>query len=87
MACGFRHTGAFTHAASSLIVVDKPDQQGHQIVLLDKADGLRPACDGCQGLGEPLCIQFCREAEDLAKMVQEFVRTVKPVTREKETEV
>lgn len=81
MACGFKHTRAFTHAASSLLIVDKPDQKGHQIALLDKPDGLRPACDGCQELGEPLCVQFCREAEDLAKIVQEFIRTVKPAAK------
>lgn len=81
LACAFKHTGAFTHAASSLLIVDRPDQKGHQIVLLDKPDGLRPACDGCQELGEPLCVQFCREAEDLAKIVREFIRTVKPAAK------
>lgn len=87
LACGFRHTGAFTYASSSLIVVDKQDQRGHQIVLLNQVEGLRPACDGCQELDEPLCVQFCREAQDLAGMVQEFIRTVKSAAEAKDPEV
>jgi len=78
LACSFKHTGFFTHTASSLLVLDKQDHRGYQIRFLDSAEGSRPACDGCQELDEPLCVQYCREAEDLAEMVRELIRTVKP---------
>ena len=78
LACGFKHTGAFSHSASSLRVLDKEDRRGYTVELLEQSEGQRFACDGCQELDEPLCVQHCREAESLADMVREFVQTVKP---------
>jgi Fe-S-cluster-containing hydrogenase component 2 len=78
LACGFRHTGAFSHAASSLKVVDREDSHGYSIVLQEQLEGTRPACDGCEGLDAPLCVVYCREAEELQTMVREFVSKVAP---------
>lgn len=78
LACGFKHTGAFSHAASSLRVLEKDNRRGYRIELIDQDEGAHFACDGCQELDEPLCVQHCRETEQLAGMVREFVRTVKP---------
>ena len=79
LACGFKHTGAFSYATSSIRVLDKEDQRGHTVLLLEQNEETHFACDGCQELDVPLCVQHCREAEKLTKMVQEFVRTVTPV--------
>jgi Fe-S-cluster-containing hydrogenase component 2 len=81
LACGFKHTGAFSHSASSLTVIAREDSRGYNILLQADADGARPACDGCQGLDDPLCVQYCRESEELQKMVREFVRQVAPPAR------
>jgi Fe-S-cluster-containing hydrogenase component 2 len=79
LACGFKHTSAFSYATSSIRVLDKEDQRGHTVLLLEQNEETHFACDGCPELDVPLCVQHCREAEKLTKMLQEFVRTAKPV--------
>lgn len=83
IACGFRHTGEFTPSASSLRIVDREDGQGYRVLLLERDQGCARACDGCRDLGEPLCVQYCHEAQELARMIQEFIRHVEPPLKQK----
>jgi len=76
LACGFKHTGAFSYSASSLRVIEKHDARGHTISLQERDEGARRACDGCRELDTPLCVQYCREADELRKMIDEFVQKV-----------
>ena len=63
MACSFHHVGAFAPSISSLSILDKEDGAGFRVLLLEEADGLGRACDSCDGLQVPLCVEYCRESE------------------------
>ena len=75
LACAFHHTGEFGPSQSSLVVIAKEDGSGYQIRLSEESDGKRPACDGCKDLDIPLCLEHCREIDDLGKILQEFEKT------------
>jgi len=72
MACSYHHTGEFNPARSSFIIVEKEDEAGYVLQLLEQATGGAIACDGCQGLDEPLCLQYCREHEELLPIMTQF---------------
>ncbi len=72
LACSFHHRGEFIPSASSLKVLEKKEGRGYTVFLKEEADGNGPACDGCDGLEIPLCVEYCREIDDLFKILQEF---------------
>ena len=72
LACSFHHRGGFVPAASSLKIIDKVDGPGYLVLLKEEPDGNSPACDDCRGLDIPLCLEYCRELDDLYKILQEF---------------
>ena len=72
LACSFHHTGDFGPAVSSLKVIEKADGPGYFVVVKEEKEGGGFACDGCKGLDHPLCVDYCREADDLYQMLQEF---------------
>jgi Fe-S-cluster-containing hydrogenase component 2 len=72
MACSFKHRGEFIPAISSLKIMDKGDEPGFNVLLLEESDQRGIACDFCQELEVPLCLQYCRESEDLEKILKEF---------------
>lgn len=73
MACSFHHTGEFAPAVSSLVVLDKEDGPGCEVLLMAENAENRIACDGCEGLDVPLCMDYCKESDDLWKIIQEFL--------------
>jgi hypothetical protein len=72
LACSFHHTGEFVPAVSSLKVLEKAEGPGYVVLLKEESDGESFACDGCKGLDIPLCVEYCREVDDLYKILQEF---------------
>ena len=72
LACSFHHTGEFAPTASSLKVLEKTEGPGYLILLREETEGDAYACDGCKGLDVPLCMEYCREIDDLYKIVEEF---------------
>ena len=72
LACSYHHTGEFTPAVSSLKVGEKKDGPGYFISLKEEGDPEGFPCDGCEGLDIPLCVEYCREVDDLYKILQEF---------------
>jgi len=72
MACAFHHLGEFNPKASSLQVVDKKDGPGYSVRITAENGGLRLACDLCKGLVMPLCVEYCRELDDLYKILMTF---------------
>jgi len=74
IACSFHHTGEFKPSVSSIKIAERKDGQGCTIQLLNEDDGSRKACDACQGLEEPLCIQYCKEKDELRKIIAELFR-------------
>lgn len=73
MACSFHHLGEFVPTASSFIIEDKENATGCDVVFVDVTDGQRLACDGCRDLDVPLCVDYCKESDDLWKILQEFL--------------
>ena len=80
----FQHTGEFYHSASSPGILDKPDRRGYTVQSIDQAEGTHLGCHGRQHLAQPLCVLHCREAEELTRIIAEFIRVaqreVKPKT-------
>ena len=72
LACSFRHKGEFSPVLSSLKVLDKRESPGFLVSLVSENEGQRLACDGCKGYGVPLCMQYCKQMEDLEKILKEF---------------
>lgn len=72
LACSFHHTGEFVPAASSLKIFEKEEGPGYFVYLREEGEGSGFACDGCEGLDIPLCVEYCRELDDLFKILQEF---------------
>jgi Fe-S-cluster-containing hydrogenase component 2 len=73
MACSFRHTGEFAPAVSSIRILDKADGHGFEVSLAEDGYEKRRICDGCHGLEEPFCVQYCEKAEDLEAILKEFL--------------
>ena len=85
LACSFHHTGEFVPAVSSLKVVDKEEGPGYFVVLKETGEPGGFACDGCKGLDVPLCVEYCREYDDLYKILRQFEKD-RPEGDSQETE-
>jgi Fe-S-cluster-containing hydrogenase component 2 len=72
LACSFHHTGEFAPAVSSLKIVEKKGSPGYVVLLKEEGDGSSFACDRCEGQDIPLCVEYCREVDDLYKILREF---------------
>jgi Fe-S-cluster-containing hydrogenase component 2 len=72
LACSFHWRGEFVPAASSLKIVEKDDGPGYAVLLKQVADDDGPACDLCAGLDIPLCMEYCKEYDDLYMILQKF---------------
>jgi len=59
LVCSYHHTGVFSLEMSSIKILNKKDERGYLIKLVDKKEGLALPCDGCKNLKEPLCLQYC----------------------------
>ena len=72
LACSFHHTQEFVPSISSLKVLDKKAGVGYQVWLAIENCGESIACDGCKGLEVPLCMEYCKEMDDLGKILLNF---------------
>ena len=77
IACSFKHTGEFIPAISSIKILDKEDELGFCVSLIEESSGRSRACDGCEELDEPMCLQYCIKDKDLKKILQEFMEKSK----------
>ncbi len=78
MACSFHHKGEFIPSLSSIKILNKENEAGFRVLFVEKGDGGNLACDGCRELDVPLCMQYCKESEDLEKILREFLEKAKP---------
>jgi len=76
MACSFHHRGEFVPSVSSLKVLDNRSEPGYSVLIVEETDGQSLACDGCKDQELPLCIEYCRESEDLKKIIDEFLKSM-----------
>ena len=72
LACSFHHKQTFMPSLSSLKVLDKVEGPGYRVSLVAEKHGERMACDGCKGLDVPLCLEYCKEIDDLGKILIRF---------------
>jgi Fe-S-cluster-containing hydrogenase component 2 len=72
LACSFHHTQEFIPSVSSLKVLSKKEGPGYEVLLVAESRGKSIACDGCKGLDVPLCIEYCKEMDDLGKILLTF---------------
>lgn len=79
LACAFHHTGEFAPSVSSLKVIAKAEGSGFEIQLSETSKGKRLACDHCKNLDVPLCMEYCKEIDDLGKILQEFEQQRDPL--------
>ena len=59
VACAFHHRRTFGRKSSSLSVRRFEREGRFEIVIYEKREGERPACDLCGGEPMPLCVKLC----------------------------
>jgi len=73
IACSFHHKEEFNPAISSIKILDKKNEPGFLVFLVEESDEQSIPCDGCEGLRVPLCMEFCKKKEELEKMIKELM--------------
>ncbi|MFH1090159.1 MAG: hypothetical protein V1742_01185 [Pseudomonadota bacterium] len=81
MACSFHHLGKFNPSVSSIKIIDKEDTSGYVVMILEQSERRGLACDGCPGLAEPLCLEYCREKDELESILKQLARLEKSTAR------
>lgn len=71
-ACSFHHKDEFNPEISSIKILDKVNEPGYMVLLVEENDGESKACDFCREEKVPLCVQYCKEKEELLKMIGEL---------------
>jgi Fe-S-cluster-containing dehydrogenase component len=79
LACSFHHTREFVPSVSSLKVLAKEDGPGYRVLLVRESSGGSIPCDLCKNLDVPLCMEYCREMDDLGKILLSFEERVRNV--------
>ena len=72
MACSFHHQGEFIPSLSSIKILERENEPGFLVFLVENMHQGGIPCDGCKNLDVPLCLQYCKEREDLEKMLKDF---------------
>lgn len=80
IACSFHHNEEFNPATSSIKILDKTNEPGFIVLLVEENDRESIACDFCEGIEVPLCVQYCKEKEELAKMIDELKQKKESMT-------
>lgn len=82
IACSFQKMGEFNHHFAAVEVVEKKDGTGYDLKIYDKPEDEHTVCDGCLELEEPPCVQYCREDDDLRRIINEY----RAILKEKEAQ-
>ena len=59
MACSYHHSRTFRPRVSSIEIIRNPEQSGFSICFYKDSHQGHLACNGCPGLEEPFCVQYC----------------------------
>lgn len=79
MVCSFHHTGEYNPSLSSIKILEKDNGAGFIVLLLEEKSPEGFVCDRCLGLDQPLCLQVCREEDDLADILKNLSVPVPPI--------
>jgi len=72
IACSYHHAGVFHPSTSSIKILTKNDGKGYHVVLLEMDEDVSKACDLCAELDVPVCIEVCKEREELRDILLRF---------------
>jgi Fe-S-cluster-containing dehydrogenase component len=72
LGCSFKNEEEFNPSVSSIKILDKPGEPGFSVWIVEEGEGGNIACDGCKDFKVPICMEFCKERDDLEKILNEF---------------
>jgi Fe-S-cluster-containing hydrogenase component 2 len=72
MVCSFHHKGEFIPSLSSIKILERENEPGFLLFLVENKHQGGIPCDSCGKLDVPLCLQYCKEREDLEKILKDF---------------
>lgn len=79
MGCSFKHEEEFNPSISSIKILNKENEPGFSVWIVIESDGKSIACDGCKDFKVPICMEYCKERDDLEKILKEFLERRKGV--------
>ncbi len=81
VSCSYHHLGIFRPIVSSIKILDKENEPGFWVKIVEENQEPDIKCDGCKGLDIPLCMQVCKDKDDLEKIIQEYIKTTESKNR------
>ena len=72
--CSFHHTGKFIPKKSSIKIIDNKEEPGYKVLISENDSKDCYPCDACANIDEPLCLQVCKEKEELKMMINKVKR-------------
>ena len=73
IACSYKHKGEFNHLLSSIEIVEKKDEPGYKVRLIEDPSSGRIPCDACVNCDdEPMCMKYCPKKEQLEDILNRF---------------
>lgn len=72
LACSYRRLGEFNHHFSSIKIVQKDNQPGFFVNLAESDGTNKYICDGCTDCYEPMCVTYCRQGQNLMKIINQY---------------
>jgi Fe-S-cluster-containing hydrogenase component 2 len=70
MACSYKHSGEFKPEISSIQILEKENELGYSVLIIEDDADERRACDNCNGQDIPFCVLFCEKSEDLKEILE-----------------
>jgi Fe-S-cluster-containing hydrogenase component 2 len=70
MACSYKHSGEFKPEISSIKILEKENELGYSVLIVETDADEKRACDNCNEQVIPLCVQFCEKSEDLIEILE-----------------
>jgi Fe-S-cluster-containing dehydrogenase component len=71
LACSYQRTGEFNHHVSSIQIIQMNNKSGFFVNLVQD-DKNRYICEGCMDCNEPMCVTYCRQGQDLMKIINQY---------------
>ena len=72
MGCSFKHEQEFNPSIASIKILDKEDGPGYTVWIVEEGEKRGVPCDGCKEFPVPVCMEFCRERDDLERILKDF---------------
>lgn len=73
MGCSFKHEQEFNPSIASIKILDKGDGPGYTVWIVEEGAEKNIPCDGCKDFSVPICMEYCRERDDLEKILKGFL--------------